>query len=56
MPTLSTFYGILIQMFWNDHQAPHFHTRYREHTALIRDRDLGGERLNFKLARDCGPP
>ena len=25
MPTLSFFYGILIQMFWNDHAPPHFH-------------------------------
>jgi hypothetical protein len=25
MPTLSTFYGILIQMFWLDHGPPHFH-------------------------------
>lgn len=25
MPTISTFYGILIQMFWNDHAPPHFH-------------------------------
>jgi hypothetical protein len=25
MPTISTFYGILIQMFWRDHAPPHFH-------------------------------
>ncbi len=25
MPTISTFYGILIQMFWKDHAPPHFH-------------------------------
>ena len=35
MPTLSTFYGILIQMFWNDHPPPHFHALYAEHEALI---------------------
>lgn len=35
MPTLSTFYGILIQMFWNDHAPPHFHALYAEHEALI---------------------
>ncbi len=28
MPTISTFYGILVQMFWNDHPPPHFHVRY----------------------------
>jgi Domain of unknown function (DUF4160) len=35
MPTLSTFYGILVQMFWNDHAPPHFHVRYAEHRAQI---------------------
>ncbi|WP_234730082.1 DUF4160 domain-containing protein [Acidocella facilis] len=35
MPTLSTFYGILIQMFWDDHAPPHFHVRYAEYRALI---------------------
>lgn len=35
MPTLSTFYGILIQMFWKDHPPPHFHAVYAEHEALI---------------------
>ena len=29
------FYGIIIQMFWNDHAPPHFHARYGEHMALI---------------------
>ena len=35
MPILSTFYGILIQMFWKDHPPPHFHAVYAEHEALI---------------------
>lgn len=35
MPTLSTFYGILIQMLWQDHPRPHFHALYAEHEALI---------------------
>jgi hypothetical protein len=35
MPTISLFYGILIQMFWNDHPPPHFHVRYAEHKARI---------------------
>ena len=30
MPTISAFYGILIQMFWNDHAPPHFHALYAE--------------------------
>lgn len=35
MPTLSIFYGIIIQMFWNDHSPPHFHARYGEHKGTI---------------------
>jgi hypothetical protein len=36
MPTISTFYGIMIQMFFNDHNPPHFHARYGRAKALIR--------------------
>jgi hypothetical protein len=35
MPTISTFYGILIQMFWGDHSPPHFHALYAEYEVLI---------------------
>lgn len=35
MPTISIFYGILIQMFWNDHAPPHFHARYGEYKGII---------------------
>jgi len=35
MPTISTFYGILIRMFFNDHSPPHFHARYGEFEATI---------------------
>ncbi len=35
MPTISIFYGIMIQMFWNDHAPPHFHARYGEHKGTI---------------------
>ena len=35
MPTISTFYGILIQIYWQDHPPPHFHALYAEHEALI---------------------
>ena len=38
MPTISTFYGILIRMFYNDHSPPHFHARYGEFEATI---DIG---------------
>lgn len=35
MPTISMFYGIVIQMFYRDHAPPHFHVRYGEHKAVI---------------------
>ena len=41
MPTISEFFGILIQMFFNDHAPPHFHAKYAEHEALIRINPLG---------------
>ena len=40
MPTLSFFYGVQIQMFWNDHAPPHFHATYGEHEALVDIRTL----------------
>lgn len=33
MPTISSFYGILIRMYFSDHPPPHFHVRYGEHKA-----------------------
>lgn len=38
MPTLCTFYGIVIQMFWQDHPPLRFHAPFAEHQALI---DIG---------------
>jgi len=40
MPTISTFYGILIQMFWNDHAPPHFHVRYADSRARVSIQEL----------------
>lgn len=40
MPTISRFYGIDIQMFWNDHPPPHFHAVYAEDEAKIDIRTL----------------
>jgi Domain of unknown function (DUF4160) len=40
MPTISSFYGILIQMFWRDHAPPHFHALYAEHEAFERSSSL----------------
>jgi len=35
MPTIASFYGIVIQMFWNDHAPPHFHALYGDDEAVI---------------------
>jgi len=40
MPTISVFYGVMIQMFWQDHAPPHFHALYAEYEALIDIRTL----------------
>jgi hypothetical protein len=36
MPTIAWFYGIMIQMFYNDHEPPHFHARYGRAKAIVR--------------------
>jgi len=36
MPTIAYFYGIAIQMFYNDHSPPHLHARYGRAKAMIR--------------------
>lgn len=37
MPTISSFYGIMIRMYWNerDHPIPHFHAEYADEFASI---------------------
>jgi len=29
MPTISTFFGVTIRMFFSDHPPPHFHAAYQ---------------------------
>lgn len=35
MPRISEFYGIVVEMFFNDHPPPHFHARYGGDEAVI---------------------
>lgn len=35
MPVISRFFGILIKMYFSDHNPPHFHAQYGEHAGLI---------------------
>ena len=40
MPTISMFYGILIRMYYEDHNPPHFHAFYGNYKARF---NLDGE-------------
>jgi hypothetical protein len=35
MPVITSFYGITIKMYFNDHLPPHFHAIYGEYNALF---------------------
>lgn len=35
MPVISRFLGILIKMYFSDHNPPHFHAQYGEQAGLI---------------------
>lgn len=36
VPELCRFYGIVIRMFFNEHNPPHFHAQYGEYIAQIK--------------------
>lgn len=40
MPEISRFLGIIIAMYYDEHNPPHFHVRYNEHRASISIKDL----------------
>lgn len=40
MPEISRFYGIVIKMFFNEHNPPHFHAFYGEHETLVEIQSL----------------
>ena len=41
MLELSRFIGIIIYMYFNDHNPPHFHAEYNEFKAAISIKNLG---------------
>ena len=49
MPVISSFYGILIKMYFGDHSPPHFHAQYAEFVAQISIND-------FAIIEDYLPP
>ena len=52
MAEISRFYGMVIQMFGNDHYPPHFHVVYNDYRAVIKINDgevMGGNLLSSQL-------
>ena len=47
MPTIAYFLGISVQMFFNDHDPPHYHVRYQGYRARLRISD--GEMIDGRL-------
>jgi len=35
MPEICRFLGIIITMYFDEHNPPHFHVRYNEHRAVL---------------------
>jgi len=48
MPEISRFFGVVICMFWTDHNPPHFHAFYSGDEAQI---SLDGEVMRGRLPR-----
>jgi Domain of unknown function (DUF4160) len=40
MPEISRFLGIVITMYFDEHNPPHFHVRYNEHQAVVEIQSL----------------
>ena len=41
MPQISNFFGIIIRMFYDEHNPPHFHAQYGEYNCCIDIHTLG---------------
>lgn len=35
MPTISSFYGIIVYMYYDEHNPPHFHAKYGEFNIVV---------------------
>lgn len=49
MPIISTFFGIIVRMYFDDHDPPHFHVEYQGNEAQVAIAD--GAIINGKLPR-----
>jgi hypothetical protein len=57
MPVISAFFGIIIRMYYDDHNPPHIHAEYQRDKALLdfRGNILRGDlqsRTALRLVRD----
>jgi len=48
MPVISRFYGIVIAMYFNDHNPPHFHAKYSGYEGIF---DFDGNIVEGELPR-----
>ena len=48
MPFVTTFYGIIITMNFNEHNPPHFHARYGDYKARF---DFSGELVDGEMPK-----
>ena len=48
MPEVSRFYGIIIKMYFGDHNPPHFHIEYQDNEATM---DINTGKINGKMSR-----
>ena len=46
MPTISVFFGIIIRMFYREHNPPHFHAEYQGQSATF---DFDGKLLEGEI-------
>ena len=48
MPEISRFFGIIVAMFYDEHNPPHFHARYGDAQAAIEIATLRGWKEAFR--------
>lgn len=48
MPTISMFYGIIIRMYYDDHNPPHFHAFFGEYKGLF---NFDGELIDGNMPK-----
>ena len=51
MPEVSRFYGIVVKIFSDDHNPPHFHAEYGEHEVLVNINTLAIRGAAYQLVR-----